>query len=91
MTLGSRQVTLTDMSDATKLATQLSSEDPAVGLRAIAALRALLASLEQLQVENARAKGWSWQEIAGALGVTKQAAHEKHGGGGRRLLRRTGP
>jgi hypothetical protein len=73
------------MSDATRLATELSSRDPAVGLRAIAALRTLLQSLERLQVENARANGWSWQQIAAELGVTKQAVHEKHGGG-RRLL-----
>lgn len=75
------------MSDATRLARELSSKDPAVGLRAIASLRALLQSLEQLQVENARAQGWSWQQIAAALGVSKQAVHEKHGRG-RRLLPR---
>lgn len=75
--------------DATRLATELSSKDPEVGLRAIASLRALLQSLEQLQVENARAKGWSWQQIAAALGVSKQAVHEKHSNA-RRLLRRPG-
>jgi hypothetical protein len=36
-------------------------------------------TLEALQVDNARAKGWSWQDIAGRLGVTKQAVHQKHG------------
>ena len=74
------------MSDATQLATELSNDDPAVGLRAVAALRNLLDSIEQLQVEHARAQGWSWQQIAAALGVSKQAVHQKHGGG--RLLRR---
>jgi IS30 family transposase len=34
--------------------------------------------LEMLQVENARALGWSWQEIAGRLGVTKQTVHRKY-------------
>ena len=29
-------------------------------------------------MRNARAKGWSWQEIADALGVTKQTVHRKH-------------
>lgn len=67
------------MSDATKLATELSNEDPAVGLRAVASLRGLLDSIEQLQVEHARAGGWSWQQIAAALGVSKQAVHQKHG------------
>ncbi len=66
------------MSDAARLATELSSRDPSVGLRAVASLRALLHSLERLQVDNARQEGWSWQEIADALGVSKQAVHEKH-------------
>jgi hypothetical protein len=56
-----------------------SGRDPEVGLRAVAALRGLVEALETLQVDNARAKGWSWQDIAGWLGVTKQAVHQKHG------------
>ena len=52
---------------------------PDVGLRAVAALRALAERLEILQVGNARALGWSWQDIAGRLGVTKQTVHRKHG------------
>jgi hypothetical protein len=76
------------MSEATKLAGAVSSADPAVGLRAVASLRALLESLERLQVENARKQGWSWQQVADSLGVSKQAVHKKHGGGGGRLLGR---
>ena len=76
------------MSEATKLAGAVSSADPAVGLRAVASLRALLESLERLQVENARKRGWSWQQIADALGVSKQAVHKKHGGGRGGLLGR---
>src|SRR5262245_9134111 len=53
--------------------------DPDVGLRAVAALRVLTEQLEILQVDNARALGWSWQEIAARLGVTKQTVHRKHG------------
>jgi hypothetical protein len=53
--------------------------DPEVGLRAVAALRGLLEVLEALQVDNARGNGWSWQDIAGRLGVSKQAVHQKHG------------
>jgi IS30 family transposase len=45
----------------------------------VAALRALTERLEILQVENARKLGWSWQDIAGRLGVTKQTVHRKHG------------
>ena len=76
------------MSDATELADATASKDPAVGLAAVAALRALLESLEALQVDNARERGWSWQQIAEALGVSKQAVHKKHGGGRRLLGRR---
>ncbi len=75
------------MSEATELAEATASADPVVGLRAVAALRRLLESLEALQVENARAHGWSWQEIATALGVSKQAVHKKHAGRRRRITR----
>ena len=54
------------------------ADDPATGLRAIRALRDLADRLEVLQVGNARARGWSWQQIADALGVSKQAVHKKH-------------
>jgi hypothetical protein len=63
---------------AKKLAAQVSSKDPDVGLRAVAALRQLLTQLERLQVDNARDNGWSWEDIARALGVSKQSVHEKH-------------
>jgi hypothetical protein len=66
------------MSEATKLATEAGSRDPRVGLGAVAALRRLLDQLEALQVDNARNLGWSWQEIATELGVSKQAVHKKH-------------
>lgn len=69
------------MSEATKLAGAAGSKDPAVGLRAVAALRTVLESLEALQVANARDAGWSWEQIARVLGVTKQAVHRKHAGG----------
>lgn len=55
------------------------STDPEVGLTAVVALRQLVEVLEQLQVDNARACGWSWSDIARRLGVTKQAVHYKHG------------
>lgn len=63
------------------------SKDPEVGLTALVALRQLVEVLEELQVENARAHGWSWRDIARRLGVTKQAVHYKHG----RRLRRKEP
>jgi len=66
------------MTEATDLAAAASSTDPRVGLRAVVALRRLLEGLERLQVANARSKGWSWQEIADALEVTRQGVHKKH-------------
>jgi hypothetical protein len=65
--------------EATRLAASASGTDPRVGLAAVAALRVLLESLEGIQVESARRQGWSWQEIAAVLGVSRQAAHKKHG------------
>ncbi|ROO90646.1 hypothetical protein EDD29_8380 [Actinocorallia herbida] len=66
------------MSDGVQLAREAGSRDPAVGLRAVRALRELAERLEGLQVGNARALGWSWQDIAEALGVSRQAVHKKH-------------
>ncbi|MGZ4131555.1 MAG: helix-turn-helix domain-containing protein [Actinomycetota bacterium] len=74
------------MSEATKLASAASGRDPETGLRAVAALRKLLEQLEALQVQNARDQGWSWQDIANELNVSRQAAHKKHAD--RRVLAR---
>jgi DNA-binding NarL/FixJ family response regulator len=67
------------MQSTLEIAEGAASNDPDVGLRAVAALRGLTERLEILQVENARKLGWSWQEIAERLGVTKQTVHRKHG------------
>ena len=66
------------MGNETILAAAASGSDPAEGLRAARALRELAERLEALQVDNARAHGWSWQEVAFYLGVSKQAVHKKH-------------
>ena len=66
------------MTEATELAAAAGSKDARVGLRAVLALRKRLETLEVLQVDNARRNGWSWQEIADALEVSKQAVHQKH-------------
>lgn len=68
------------MTKATDLAAAATSPDVSTGLRAVRALRTLLETLEVLQIDNARRQGWSWQDIAEALGVSKQAAHQKHAG-----------
>ena len=52
--------------------------DPRTGLRAVRALRKLVERLEESQVRRARELGWSWQEIADVLGVSRQAVHKKH-------------
>jgi hypothetical protein len=70
---------LTSMQTTVELAEGAASNDPDTGLRAVAALRTLAEQLEVLQVDNARKLGWSWQDIAERLGVTKQTVHRKHG------------
>lgn len=61
------------------LAADAASDDPDVGLRAVASLRQLQERLELLQVGRARRQGWSWSAIAERLGVTKQTVHRKYG------------
>ena len=70
---------LTVMEATMEVAGNATSNDPDIGLRAVAALRALTEQLEILQVDNARALGWTWEKIASRLGVTKQTVHRKHG------------
>ncbi|MGX2994590.1 helix-turn-helix domain-containing protein [Streptomyces sp. JNUCC 64] len=67
------------MTEATDLAARAGDRDPRIGLRAVVALRQLLERLEAVQVRSARQQGWSWQEIATELGVSRQAVHKKHG------------
>ena len=53
-------------------------DDPAVGLQASLALHRLAERVEAQQVAEARAQGWSWQQIGQALGVTRQSVHLKY-------------
>jgi DNA-binding XRE family transcriptional regulator len=52
--------------------------DPRAGLRAVASLRTLADALELRQVEAGLRSGMTWQQIADALGVTRQAVHKKY-------------
>ena len=52
--------------------------DPEAGLTAVRELRRRLVTLEAAHVDQAIEAGWSWRQVAVALGVTKQAAHARH-------------
>lgn len=60
------------------LARLAADDDPQRGLGAVRALRTLADRLEEVQVANARRVGWSWQQIADVLQVSRQAVHQKH-------------
>jgi hypothetical protein len=53
-------------------------DDPADGLSAVVALRHLADRLEAGEVERALRTGWTWSQVAEALGVTRQAVHKKY-------------
>ncbi|RZL03713.1 MAG: helix-turn-helix domain-containing protein [Rubrivivax sp.] len=54
-----------------------SPSDPTEALAAVVALRLLADKLELRAVNAALGQGWSWSDIAEALGVSKQAAHKR--------------
>lgn len=54
------------------------SDDPAATIAAVIALRRLADRLEREAVALAIERGWSWAQVAQALGVTRQAAHKRH-------------
>jgi len=55
-----------------------SPDNPEQALAAAVALRHMADTLERKAVKAAIAQGWSWSQIAEALGVSKQAAHKRH-------------
>ena len=61
-----------------ELSVNLSSDDPAIGLRASLALHRLAQRVEAHHVAAARERGWSWRQIGDALGVTRQSVHTKY-------------
>jgi hypothetical protein len=63
--------------------TKPSPHAAAEGLAAVVTLRRLADRLEADEVERAMRSGWTWQQVARALGVTRQAVHKKHA---RRLI-----
>jgi len=61
------------------LAASAGSDDPIEALRAIDRLRRELDRVEAVAVRRARNANASWQLIALALGVSRQAVHKKYG------------
>ena len=53
-------------------------DKPEEALAAVVALRLMADRLERQAVKKALSQGWTWAQIAEALGVTKQAAHKRH-------------
>lgn len=53
------------------------AKHPAQALAAVLALRQTADHLERQAVAAALQQGWSWSQIAEALGVSKQAAHRR--------------
>jgi DNA-directed RNA polymerase specialized sigma24 family protein len=52
--------------------------DPAGALAAVISLRRTADRLELAAVARAIHLGWSWAQIASALGVTRQAVHKRY-------------
>lgn len=53
-------------------------DEPGDAMAAALALRDLADKIERKAVRRALDDGWTWAQIAEALGVSKQAAHKKH-------------
>ena len=64
--------------NAEDITSAIASNDPSLGLRAALALHRLAERVEADNVAAARGKGWSWQQIGDALGVTRQSVHTKY-------------
>ncbi|GAA1004051.1 hypothetical protein Q7689_26695 [Nocardiopsis tropica] len=71
-----------DMEQSTELAAPTADHDPLVGLDAVTRLRAETERIEAVLVRRVRDNGATWPRTAAALGVSKQAFHEKYAGRG---------
>lgn len=55
-----------------------SPDDPEKALAAVVSLRLMADKLERKAVIEAIGQGWTWAQVAEALGVTRQAAHKRY-------------
>jgi hypothetical protein len=62
------------------LIVEMSDDDPQRALRAAGQVRRGAEQAETVQVRRARNAGLTWEQIANALGITKQAVRRKYGG-----------
>jgi len=53
-------------------------KEPADALAAVSSLRLVADRLERSAVKEALLQGWTWAQVAEALGITRQAAHKRH-------------
>jgi hypothetical protein len=63
---------------AVRLVGLAADEDPELGLLGVLGLRQVAQVCEEYQVRQARQAGWTWAQIATALEVSPQAAHQRH-------------
>ena len=61
------------------LVAALEHPDPVQALRAAAALQSDVDGITTVLVRRARISGLTWAEIAFALGVSRQAVHQRYG------------
>ncbi|KXC06525.1 hypothetical protein [Microbacterium hominis] len=60
----------------------MGDENPLVGLGGLTQLRGEVERAEAVLVRRSRNAGATWVQIAAALGVSKQAVHQKYAGRG---------
>lgn len=61
------------------LVSALDDDDPLQALHAVAALHEEADRIAAVLVRRARNSGCTWAEVAGALGVSRQAVHKRYG------------
>src|SRR5260370_19969687 len=77
----------TDRMVGDEILASIESGDPAVGLRAVGALRRLAEQVEAAQVRLARERGWSWEQIGAGSGVSARPCNATNGKWGSPSLR----